>query len=500
LFAFGTLCSDTNKDNFQPEITIKYILFISKNGFYFVKNQTIFFNKNMLKNATVLVVDDDQDVLLAIKLLLRPIVKEVIIEKNPERIQSLINAQKFDLVLLDMNYNSSLNTGNEGIFWLRKIRQIDANVPIIMITAYGDIDLAVKSVKEGANDFLLKPWQNEKLIDTIDFTLNSDPKVSNVTEKRKSLPNNQLKQTMIGSSEIMNEILYKVEKIAPTDANILILGENGTGKGELAKYIHSKSHRINGPFVHADLGSLTESLFESELFGHKKGAFTDAREDRIGRFESAEKGTLFLDEIGNISLAQQYKLLTVLQERKITRLGTNAQVPIDIRLISATNAPIYEMANQNTFRKDLVYRLNTIEITIPALRERGNDILQLAQFFAKNYADRYHKLSMEIDAKAAAKLLKYNYPGNVRELQHTIERAVIMAENDIILEKDISFSNLEKAPSTAFNTTATLNLGEVEKLAIEKVIEKHNGNITKAAMELGITRSALYRRLGKYDI
>jgi two-component system, NtrC family, response regulator HydG len=500
LFAFGTLCSDTNKDNFQPEITIKYILFISKNGFYFVKNQTIFFNKNMLKNATVLVVDDDQDVLLAIKLLLRPIVKEVIIEKNPERIQSLINAQKFDLVLLDMNYNSSLNTGNEGIFWLRKIRQIDANVPIIMITAYGDIDLAVKSVKEGANDFLLKPWQNEKLIDTIDFTLNSDPKVSNVTEKRKSLPNNQLKQTMIGSSEIMNEILYKVEKIAPTDANILILGENGTGKGELAKYIHSKSHRINGPFVHADLGSLTESLFESELFGHKKGAFTDAREDRIGRFESAEKGTLFLDEIGNISLAQQYKLLTVLQERKITRLGTNAQVPIDIRLISATNAPIYEMANQNTFRKDLVYRLNTIEITIPALRERGNDILQLAQFFAKNYADRYHKLSMEIDAKAAAKLLKYSYPGNVRELQHTIERAVIMAENDIILEKDISFSNLEKAPSTAFNTTATLNLGEVEKLAIEKVIEKHNGNITKAAMELGITRSALYRRLGKYDI
>jgi two-component system, NtrC family, response regulator HydG len=455
----------------------------------------------MLKNSSILVVDDDQDVLLAIKLLLRPMVKDVVIEKNPERIQSLLNAQRFDLILLDMNYNSSLNTGNEGIFWLRKIRNIDKNVPIIMITAYGDIDLAVKSVKEGASDFLLKPWQNDKLIDTIDFAINSDLKTNTITTSAKRVkPQIKEEIAIIGNSDIMSEILYKVEKIAPTEANILILGENGTGKGELAKYIHSKSLRNTGAFVHADLGSLTESLFESELFGHKKGAFTDAREDRQGRFESAENGTLFLDEIGNISLAQQYKLLTVLQERKIVRLGTNTPKPINIRLLSATNAPIYEMANSNTFRKDLIYRLNTIEITMPALRERGNDILLLAQFFAKNYAERYHKLSIEIDSKAAAKLLKYAFPGNVRELQHTIERAVIMAENDIITEKDISFSNLEKAPMQAFNSAGTMNLGEVEKLAIEKVIEKHNGNITKAALELGITRSALYRRLGKYDI
>ncbi len=458
----------------------------------------------MLKNASILVVDDDQDVLLAIKLLLRPLVKEVTTEKNPERIQSLLSTQKFDLILLDMNYNSSLNTGNEGIFWLRKIRQIDANVPIIMITAYGDIDLAVKSVKEGASDFVLKPWQNEKLIDAIEYAIDQEEKPKNNSiEKKKKIReggDSSAKLSMIGDSDAMREIIYKVGKIAPTDANILILGENGTGKGEIAKYIHQKSNRVNGPFVHADLGSLTESLFESELFGHKKGAFTDAREDRIGRFESAENGTLFLDEIGNISPAQQYKLLTVLQERTITRLGTNNQIPINIRLVSATNAPIYDMANQNTFRKDLIYRLNTIEITMPALRERGNDILLLADFFAKNYAEKYHKISIEIEPKATAKLLKYSYPGNVRELQHTIERAVIMAENETITDKDISFSTLEKVPQQAFNFNESMKLGEVEKLAIEKVIEKHSGNITKAANELGITRSALYRRLGKYDI
>ncbi len=455
----------------------------------------------MLKNANILVVDDDQDVLLAIKLLLRPHVNSITTEKNPERIQSILNTQKYDLILLDMNYNSSMNTGNEGIFWLRKIRQIDPKVPIIMITAYGDIDLAVKSVKEGASDFVLKPWQNEKLIDTIEFAISAEPKQkNNASEKKKSNQKTDEKNGMVGNSEIMQEILYKIEKIAPTDANILILGENGTGKGELSKYIHQKSLRNTGPFVHADLGSLTESLFESELFGHKKGAFTDAREERIGRFESAENGTLFLDEIGNISLSQQYKLLTVLQERSITRLGTNNPIPINIRLISATNAPIYEMANQNTFRKDLIYRLNTIEITMPALRERGNDILLLSHFFAKNYAEKYHKISIEIDTKAEAKLLRYSYPGNVRELQHTIERAVIMCENELITDKDISFSTLEKAPIQTFNAEGSLKLGEVEKLAIEKVIEKHNGNITKASQELGITRSALYRRLGKYDI
>ena len=455
----------------------------------------------MLKNAKILVVDDDQDVLLAIKLLLRPYVKEVVVEKNPERIQSILQNNKFDIILLDMNYNSSMNTGNEGIFWLRKIRQIDPEIAIIMITAYGDIDLAVKSVKEGAKDFVLKPWQNEKLIDTLEMAISGDEKSKNSqTQKRKRDSQNNTETNIIGVSDVMQDILYKMEKIAPTDANILILGENGTGKGEFAKLIHQKSLRNSGPFVHADLGSLTESLFESELFGHKKGAFTDAREERIGRFESAENGTLFLDEIGNIGLAQQYKLLTVLQNRTITKIGTNVPVPINIRLITATNANIYELAGQNLFRKDLIYRLNTIEITMPALRERGNDILLLANHFIKLYSEKYHKVAIALDVKAEAKLLKYSYPGNVRELQHTIERAVIMADNDIILEKDISFSSIEKEPEKMFLNDEPLKLGEVEKMAIEKVIEKHNGNITKAAHELGITRSALYRRLGKYDI
>jgi two-component system, NtrC family, response regulator HydG len=455
----------------------------------------------MLKNAKILVVDDDQDVLLAIKLLLRPHVSEVVIEKNPERIQSILQHHKFDIILLDMNYNSSMNTGNEGIFWLRKIRQIDSEVAIIMITAYGDIDLAVKSVKEGAKDFLLKPWQNEKLIDTLEMSLTaSKNNTENSSKAKKRESQNNAITNIIGKSDVMQEILYKVEKIAPTDANILILGENGTGKGEFAKLIHQKSLRNSGPFVHADLGSLTESLFESELFGHKKGAFTDAKEERVGRFESAENGTLFLDEIGNISLAQQYKLLTVLQDRTITRIGTNVAIPINIRLISATNSNIYELASQNAFRKDLIYRLNTIEITMPALRDRSLDIVLLANHFIKLYAEKYHKIALGLDSKAEAKLLKYSYPGNVRELQHTIERAVIMADNDIIAEKDISFSAMEKEQERAFNPSGILKLGEVEKMAIEKVIEKHNGNITKAAQELGITRSALYRRLGKYDI
>ncbi len=452
----------------------------------------------LLKNAKILAVDDDQDVLLAVKMLLRPEVKEIVTEKNPEKLLPLLAQNQFDLILLDMNYKSSLNTGNEGIFWLRKIREINKNVAVIMITAYGDIDLAVRSVKEGANDFVLKPWRNEKLLVTLEDILEkvNDGKPKSVKNKAQNTDGLQL----LGESEAMQDVLYKIDKIAPTDANILILGENGTGKSEVAKLIHQKSLRNQNPFVHADLGSLTESLFESELFGHKKGAFTDAREDRAGRFEVANEGTLFLDEIGNISLPQQAKLLTILQNREVTRLGTNTPIPIDIRLISATNAPIKEMAAQNQYRKDLIYRLNTIEITLPPLRMRGDDVVVLANYFMKIYAEKYRKTLFGIDEKAKDKLRKYAFPGNIRELQHSIERAVIMSDNQGLTSRDLDLNSSIEAPIAIVSETSTLRIDELEKSTILKAIERHDGNITKAARELGLTRTALYRRLGKYDI
>jgi two-component system, NtrC family, response regulator HydG len=451
----------------------------------------------LLKNAKILAVDDDQDVLVAVKMLLRPEVKEIVTEKNPEKILSLLAQTQFDVILLDMNYKSSLNTGNEGIFWLRKIREINKNVAVIMITAYGDIDLAVRSVKEGANDFVLKPWRNERLLETIETCYQQSIAGNKQSTKKTS---SKTETSLLGSSEAMQDVLYKIEKIAPTDANILILGENGTGKTEVAKLIHQKSLRYQKPFIHADLGSLTESLFESELFGHKKGAFTDAREDRAGRFESANEGTLFLDEIGNISLPQQAKLLTVLQNREVTRLGTNAPISIDIRLISATNAPIKEMATQNQYRKDLIYRLNTIEITLPPLRMRGNDVVVLAEYFMKNYGEKYHKNLVEIDEKAQQKLRQYAFPGNIRELQHSIERAVIMADNQAITARDLDLNSSIENPVMMVQESTTLRIDEIEKSTILKAIERHDGNITKAARELGLTRTALYRRLGKYDI
>jgi two-component system, NtrC family, response regulator HydG len=452
----------------------------------------------LLKNARILAIDDDQDILVAVKMLLRPEVKEIVTEKNPEKLPSLLAQNQFDLILLDMNYKSSLNTGNEGIFWLRKIREINKNVAVIMITAYGDIDLAVRTVKEGANDFVLKPWRNEKLLVTLEDTLEKmgDGKAKSSKNSTQKLTDLQL----LGESEAMQDVLYKIEKIAPTDANILILGENGTGKSEVAKLIHQKSLRNKNPFIHADLGSLTESLFESELFGHKKGAFTDAREDRAGRFEAANQGTLFLDEIGNISLPQQAKLLTVLQNREVIRLGTNSPISIDIRLISATNAAINEMAMKNQYRKDLIYRLNTIEITLPPLRARGNDVVVLGEYFMKIYAEKYRKTLFGIDEKAKEKLRKYAFPGNIRELQHSLERAVIMSDNQELTARDLELNSSLETPVMVSNESTTLRIDELEKSTILKAIERHDGNITKAARELGLTRTALYRRLGKYDI
>ena len=454
------------------------------------------------KNARVLVVDDESDVLFAVKMLLKTEVKEVVTEKNPENLMSLLNKQAFDVIFLDMNYKSALNTGNEGFYWLNRILEKDRSATVIMITAYGDISTAVRSLKEGATDFIVKPWHNEKLIESLENALEN--------KASKSSPGGKVPKrstttdfNMLGESEAMQDVFHKIEKIAPTEANVLILGENGTGKELVAKALHQKSFRSSKPYITADLAAMSEGIFESELFGHKKGSFTDAKEDRTGRFEAASGGTLFLDEIGNISLPQQAKLLTALQNRQVIPLGSNIPVSIDIRLVSATNVPIYELAAKNQFRKDLIYRINTVEITLPPLRERGDDVLLLARHFAGIYAERNHKPRPDFEPATLKKLKQHTWPGNIRELQHAVERAVILADGNLLKPEDFSFSAMEQAPNlpgAPINLDGPLQLNEVEKTTILRVIERNNGNITKAAKELGITRTALYRRLEKHDI
>lgn len=450
---------------------------------------------NDMIQARILIVDDDTDVLTAVRLLLKKEVTDIIVEKNPEKILSILSDQKIDLVMLDMNFKSAINSGNEGLYWLSRIQELKKDIPIVMITAYAAIDLAVQSLKQGASDFIVKPWQNDALIKVVKDLLSQKG-----NKKPKPNTSQAALSDIIGESELMKSLFYKLGKIAPTDANILILGENGTGKDLIASAIHKQSMRVKEPFVKVDVGALTDSLFESELFGHKKGAFTDAREDRAGRFESADKGTLFLDEIGNISLQQQAKLLTVLQNRQVTRLGTNQAVDVDIRLICATNVSLNHLADESRFRKDLIYRINTIEIQVPPLRSRGNDILVLANHFIKQYSAKYMKPVLQLEKEAEKKLLDYHFPGNVREIQYSIERAVIMAEGHTLSSGDILFSPIENSSSYSQSEKEELNLDELERNTILKVIEMHNGNISKAAKELGITRTALYRRLSKYNI
>lgn len=449
-----------------------------------------------MKHSRILIIDDDPDVLTAVRLLLKREVAEVIAEKNPENIPAILSRQQVDLVMLDMNFRSAINTGNEGLFWLRRIKSLKPELPVIMITAYGAIDLAVNSLKQGAADFVVKPWQNENLRELIYSILSKKDKTRNKPGESKTAGSPEL----IGESPVMQSLFYKISKIAPTDANILIIGENGTGKDLIATAIHKQSRRADKAFIKVDVGALTDTLFESELFGHKKGAFTDAREDRSGRFEAADNGTLFLDEIGNISLQQQAKLLTVLQNRQVTALGSNKPVPVDIRLVCATNVTLASLSDESKFRKDLVYRINTIDVQVPPLRERGNDILLIAEFFIRRYAEKYLKNNLSFDKKASEKLLRYHYPGNVRELQYCIERAVIMAEGDTLSADDIIFSPIEQSLEQPAVNGSNHNLTEIEKHTIMKVVEKHNGNISKAAKELGLTRTALYRRLSKYDI
>jgi two-component system, NtrC family, response regulator HydG len=453
------------------------------------------------EGGKILMIDDDEDVLLAAKMLLKKSNHQVIIEKNPNKIPFLLNNDTYDVILLDMNFSKDTTSGKEGFEWLKQIKERDPDAVVIMITAFGDVEMAVRALKDGATDFILKPWQNEKLVATISTAIKLKKSYNEVDKLRKAkqMLEEQISQPfrdIIGQSTALKEVFGLIDKVAKTDANILILGENGTGKELVARAIHQKSMRKDNSFVAVDMGAITETLFESELFGHKKGSFTDAREDRPGRFELANGGTLFLDEIGNLSLSLQSKLLSALQSRQVTRVGSNQAVEVDIRLICATNMPLAQMVSEGKFRQDLLYRINTVEITIPPLSDRIDDIPMLANHFLNFYGKKYRKEILSISPEAMNKLKKYPWPGNVRELQHAIERGVIMADSATLQESDFLFSR----KGTDAIASDTLNLDEVEKSAVVKAIQLHNGNISKAAEELGLTRASLYRRMEKYGL
>ena len=447
------------------------------------------------QNGNILIVDDNESILSTLKILLTPQFKNVVAISDPGQLLAELEKREFNVVILDMNFRAGVNSGNEGIYWLSRMKEEHTEISVIMMTAYGDVEIAVKALKAGAADFVTKPWDNEKMIATIKMAVQlslSKREVVQLKERESGLKN-ELKRDqkfMIGSSPAINGVMNMARKVAKTDANILITGENGTGKDLLAHEIHRLSARSGDVFVSVDMGSLSESLFESELFGHSKGAFTDAHENRQGKFEIADKGTLFLDEIANISLSQQSKLLTAIENRKIIRVGSNLSLPVDIRLICATNRNIETLVEEGLFREDLLYRINTIQIALPPLRERGNDIIVLSDFFLSKFASKYRKHDMRINAQAADKLLNYSWPGNVRELQHTIEKAVILSEStvlkpdDIILKAQPSFSS-----SIPFTTIA-----EMENEMIRQALEINNGNLTAAAARLGITRQTLYNK------
>ena len=455
-------------------------------------------------DAKILIVDDDQDVLLAAKLFLKQHFTIVHTEKDPENIPNLLSVENYDVILLDMNFSKDATSGKEGFHWLNTILEIDPAAVVIFITGYGDIELAVQGIKEGATNFLLKPWENKKLLATITANLK-------IRESKKELEDLRTKQRVliadqdnsyseiISQSQAMEQVLSAAQKVAITDANVLILGENGTGKELVARAVHKASNRKDEVFISVDLGAISESLFESELFGFKKGAFTDAKEDRAGRFEAANKGTIFLDEIGNLSLSLQSKLLSVLQNRKVVRLGTNKEVPIDIRLICATNMPLYQMVNENMFRQDLLYRINTVEVKVPPLKDRLEDLPPLIDHFLQIYCKKYNMPLKRISSSTLKRLEKHNWPGNIRELQHSVERACIMSESQVLEPNDFFLSQLDDKNPNDLSAT-TLNLEETEKILIRKVIDKHGGNISKAAKELGLTRASLYRRIEKYGL
>jgi len=455
------------------------------------------------KKGKILVVDDDADVLQAARLFLKQHVKSIETEKDPNSIPTLLKNNRYDLILLDMNFTEDVSSGKEGFFWLKEILKIDPSIAVILITAYGDIDKAVQAVKAGATDFVLKPWKNEKLLTTVMSAMqltDSKREVAELKETQKQI-NSDIDhhyRDIIGRSPAMINVFNTIEKVAATDANVLILGENGTGKEVIARALHRRSARHENVFMNVDMGAITESLFESELFGYVKGAFTDAKEDKAGRFELANGGTLFLDEIGNLPLPLQSKLLTVLQNRKVNRVGSAKSKEIDIRLLCATNQSLKEMVADSTFRQDLLFRINTIEIQLPPLRDRIEDIEALTDHFIKLYSKKYKKEVNGCSKETIKKLEKHSWPGNVRELQHATERAVIMSESTILQPSDFLLTQeISDSEQVVFED---YNLEEVEKMVLRKALKKHEGNISKAADELGLTRASLYRRMDKYGL
>lgn len=450
----------------------------------------------------ILVIDDDEDILMAARLLLKQHGMDVHTERGPRNVPALLRERSFDVILLDMNFTRDSSSGQEGFTWLKRILHIDPSALVVLITAYGDIEMAVKAIKEGATDFVLKPWQNEKLVATISTVLElrrSHLEIETLRSRQQLLTADLDHQfhEFVGTSAVMQSVFDTIRKVAKTEANVLILGENGTGKELVAREVHRQSARSTEVFISVDMGGLTASLFESELFGHMKGSFTDAREDRAGRFEAASGGTLFLDEIGNLPMALQSKLLNVLENRQITRIGSNVVKPVNIRLICATNTPIHGLVKEKKFRDDLLYRINTVEIHVPPLRERTGDISLLIHHFLASYSRKYQKPARRVSAQTLRKLERYQWPGNVRELQHAVERAVILSESDTLQPGDFFFSPNDQTETV---TLKDFKLDDVERSVIVKAITKHRGNISQAAKELGLTRAALYRRIEKHGL
>lgn len=455
------------------------------------------------KTGKILAIDDNEDILFALKLLLKNHVEKIDTETSPESIPKRIKNEQYDVILLDMNFTKDAISGQEGFDWLAKILELDPDAVVVFITAYGDAEKAVKAIKAGATDFILKPWQNEKLLATVSSAIKlrqSKRETGVLKEKQKEI--NQIQDQpfheFIGESPEMQEVFNTIQKVAKTDANVLILGENGTGKELVARALHRNSPRNDEIFVSVDLGAIHENLFESELFGHVRGAFTDAKKDKAGRFELANEGTLFLDEIGNLTFPLQAKLLTVIERMEVIRVGANTPKKIDVRLICATNNNIHTMVANEEFRQDLLYRINTVEIHLPPLRERTGDIPLLANHFLKQYSKKYRKPIKKINAEAISKLNQHLWPGNVRELQHAVERAVIMCDSDVLEADDFIISSKGKPKDEI--ELETYDLDTIEKNVIRKVLKQNQGNITKAAEQLGLTRTSLYRRMEKYDL
>ena len=460
-----------------------------------------------MKIGKILIVDDDEDVLTASRLLLRREFGEISTCNDPEEIPVLLGEQDFDVVLLDMNFGPGESTGEDGLFWLEKILAIDPQSVVVMITAHGSLNTAVAAMKRGATDFIAKPWQNEKVVATVSTAVQlrhsrKDSETLRQTNKVLSEASAAGDAEIIGESSAARKLMTIVSRAAPTDANVLILGENGTGKELIAKELHRQSKRRDRVFLTIDMGSISESLFESELFGHKKGAFTDASEDRLGRFQAANGGTVFLDEIGNLPLNLQAKLLRVLEQRRVTPVGSDQSQEIDVRIIAATNVPAATLRNDDHFRQDLLFRLNTVELTVPPLRDRKDDILPIARHYAEIYSQKYGGAQRHFSEEAEQALHDYAWPGNVRALRHAVERAIILSEAETIGPHDLQLdytATAKEQGNTAIAPTI-LNLDYLEKETIQKALRKHGFNISRAASELGLTRASLYRRMEKHDL